>query len=110
MKTFFDFGINQEINPMKGIKDFFVNPLNSPSAKTLDLVGKTNKDMSLMGVFYNGMPTLLFPLKVLKLGQCTIDYTSMNKGTIYSQDFIIGFTITPDKYLMVDFACKLLKT
>lgn len=104
MKQFFDFKLNQEIIPVKGLKEFFIHPLSNMSAIMLSLEEKVTKKTPIKWGFCGAMPVLIFPLDILDLGECTIEYLDMNHGTIYFKDYMISFSVTKDRFLMINSA------
>lgn len=109
MTMFYDFKIEQEFNPMKGVKSFFISPLIPGAAILLDLQSKVQDKTPVTGIFYEGMPVIKFPLKVLNLGECTIEWESRKRGVIYNSDHIIYFSLSNDQVMMITGVFEILK-
>lgn len=98
----FDFKKKKAVNPLEKVNFFFVNPQMAHSAKTLGLEAKMERvDAKMHGSFYQGMPVVIFPLDILDLKVCVIEWKD-NGGIIISKskhgqtDIYFKWTDEPD--------------
>lgn len=80
----FDFKKKKAVNPLEKVDNFFINPLMMQSAVTLSLEHNVKQDEVRTIAFYKGMPVVIFPLSILKLKTCVIEWKD-NGGIIISK-------------------------
>lgn len=80
----FDFKKKKAVNPLEKVNDFFINPYMMESAKLLGLEHKVKQNDTRTIAFYKGMPVVIFPLDILDLKTCVIEWKE-NGGVIISK-------------------------
>lgn len=88
MKQFFDFKTMQVVNPIINVKRFFIDPYAMGQSAALGItnqlvkiINKKEFDDYILGS-RNGVIINIFPLKLLNMGQVTIEWANDRSGNI----------------------------
>ena len=101
MKTmFFNFTEGKEVNPLEGVKKFFINPIN-PKLYLKLKIEKICESVKPRYRFDRGLPVFIYPLVALGLETCTVSFATPTNGMIITKRGAILFHIQGE-FLVVD--------
>ena len=102
MNTFmFDFAQGKTIDPLEGVTHFYVSPYQMDVWKSLNLALKVaDSELDLVIQESTGMPLIIVPIAVLKLGKCIIRLNDDFSGKICTGNRNIYFSRTQQDHII----------
>ena len=92
MKKLFNFQTMSEFNPLLTIREFFINPYMPDNAKLLKLADKLGK-IKVKVIVIKDKPTIIYPISILDLGECMVEFKDVDCGIIYHKNMQMYFKI-----------------
>lgn len=85
-QMFYNFDTHKEVNPLESIDSFFINPHMPEGYKQLKIEEKIKDIDDGEIIFYQSMPSILFPISILKLNRCMVKWSDDMSGFKLVQD------------------------